>query len=1054
MRAIVESSLRFRGLVIGLAAVLVLIGAAQLRSMPVDVLPEYTPTSVEVQTEALGLSAPEVEQLITVPLEADLLAGVAWLDRLESESLPGLSSVTLYFKPGTDLYRARQVVAERLTQAPGLPHVSLPPAMLQPLSSTNRVMMVGLSSKDVSLIDMSVLARWSIRPRLMGVPGVANVSVWGQRERQLQVQVDPARLREQGVSLIQVISTAGNALWVSPLSFLEASTPGTGGFIDTANQRLGIQHVQAISSAADLAEVPIEPVDPNAGPVAGAPRLGDVATVVEDHQPLIGDAVVNDGTGLFLVIEKFPGANTLEVTKGIEEALASLRPGLAGIEVDASLFRPATFIEDAAGNVGLGLMVAIILIALALGVLLFDWRAGLIGLVVVPFSLVAAVGVLHLLGTTLNVMVVAGLMIAVAVLVDDAVVGTERVLQRLREQGEEGAGRSTTATVLEATLEARGALVYSVLIMGAALLPLMFVGGPAGTFLPTIALAYVAAVATSMVIALTVSPALTVVLMSRRPPRRSVSPLARRLLDGYQGRLGRIVRRPRAAVVASAALVLAGVLLVPFMSQSLIPTFRDRDLLVQFDGPSGTGATEMSRIVAQAGRELRTLPGVASVGGQIGRAVMSDQVVGTNSSELWVTIAPAADYDATLASIRKVVGGYPGLSHKVTTYPSERIDQILPASGHDLVARVYGDDLGVLRVKAAEIREAVAGIAGVSAAAVDAPPDQPTLEVSVDLAAAEKHGIKAGDVRRAAATLLSGLIVGSLFEDQKVFDVVVWGTPEVRQSLSSIQDLLIDTPNGDQVRLGDVAAVKIASSPEVIKREGVSRMVDVGITVKDRDPAAVARDVQAAIGRIAFPLEHHAELLPGYADRAAEQDRMVAFGVAAAIAIFLLLQAAFASWRLAVLVSLTLPAALSGGLLVVVLTGGSVSLGSLGGLLAVFGIAIRSGIALIGRYQRLQREHGRQDASEFILRGAREQFMPTITTAVAIGLAVLPFALLGDRAGLEMVHPMALVILGGLLSSTLLTLLLMPSLYLQVELSPRADETTTQNLEQQGFSPA
>lgn len=499
--------------------------------------------------------------------------------------------------------------------------------------------------------------------------------------------------------------------------------------------------------------------------------------------------------------------------------------------------------------------------------------------------------------------------------------------------------------------------------MGAALVPLMFVGGPAGAFLPTIALAYVAAVATSMVVALTLTPALTVVLMSRRPPRRSVSPLARRLLDGYQARLSPIVRRPRAAVVACAALVLAGVLLVPFMSQSLIPTFRDRNLLVQFDGPSGTGATEMSRIVAQAGRELRTLPGVASVGGHVGRAVMSDQVVGTNSSELWVTIAPSADYDATLASIRQVVGGYPGLTHKVTTYPNERIDQILPASSHDLVARVYGEDLGVLRAKAAELREAVAGIAGVSAAVVDAPADQPTLEVSVDLAAAEKHGIKAGDVRRAAATLLSGLIVGSLFEDQKVFDVVVWGTPEVRHSLSSIQDLQIDTPSGSQVRLGDVAAVKIASTPEVIRREGVSRRVDVGITVKDRDPAAVARDVQAAIGRVAFPLEHHAELLPGYADRAAEHDRMLAFGLAAAIAIFLLLQAAFASWRLAVLVALTLPAALSGGLLVVVLTGGSVSLGSLGGLLAVFGIAIRSGIALIGRYQRLQREHGRQDAS-------------------------------------------------------------------------------------------
>ncbi|HEY8633021.1 MAG TPA: efflux RND transporter permease subunit, partial [Candidatus Limnocylindrales bacterium] len=280
-------------MVIGLASGLVLFGVFQLRSMPVDVLPEFVPPYVEVQTEALGLSAAEVEQLITVPLEADLLAGVAWLDRMESQSVPGLSSVVMYFKPGTDLLRARQVVAERLTQAPGLPHVSKPPAMLQPLSSNNRLMMIGLSSKDLPLIDMSVLARWTVRPRLLGVPGVANVSIWGQRERQLQVQVDPAKLRDKGVSLLQVITTTGNALWVSPLSFLEASTPGTGGFIDNSNQRLGIQHILPISSAADLAKVPVEPVDPASGPVPGAPRLGDVATVVEDHQPLIGDAVIN-----------------------------------------------------------------------------------------------------------------------------------------------------------------------------------------------------------------------------------------------------------------------------------------------------------------------------------------------------------------------------------------------------------------------------------------------------------------------------------------------------------------------------------------------------------------------------------------------------------------------------------------------------------------------------------------------------------------------------------------------------------------------------------------
>jgi CzcA family heavy metal efflux pump len=1053
MRSIVESSLRFRGLVIGIAVALIVFGGVQLRNMPVDVTPEFVPPTVVVQTEALGLSAAEVEQLITVPLEADLLAGVPWLDRMESESIPGLSSVVLSFKQGTDLFRARQVVAERLTQAPGLPHVSKPPAMLQPLSSASRVMMVGLSSRDLSLIDMSVLARWTVRPRLMGVPGVANVSIWGQRERQLQVQVDPARLSEHGVSLIQVISTTGNALWVSPLSFLEASTPGTGGFIDTANQRLGIQHIFPIDSAEDLANVTIEPADPEAGPPPGALRLGDVATVVEDHQPLIGDAVVNDGDGLFLVVEKFPGANTLEVTNGVEEALAALRPGLNGVDIDTSVFRPATFIEQAMGNLGLAFLVAFILIALALGALLFDWRAGLVGLIAMPVSLLTSVIVLDALGATMNAMIVAGLVIAVAVVIDDAVVGTENVMRRLQES-REGAERSMAARIVDACLEVRGALIYATLIIAVTLVPLLFVGIPAGAFLPSVGLAYLAAVASSMVVALTITPALSLILLSRWPDRRRESPLARRLQRGYEAMLGRIVQRPRAVVAATVILVMVGILVAPLMSASLIPTFKDRDLLIHWDGPAGTSREEMDRIVARASNELRALPGVGGVGGHVGRAVMSDQVVGTNSSELWVSIDPAADYDATVASVRQVVDGYPGLRTSLTTYPNERIAQVLSGSADDLAVRVYGEDLSVLRAKAEEVRHAVSRVDGVAAATVDAPVDQPTLEVQVDLAAAQQHGIKAGDVRRAAATLLSGLVVGSLFEDQKVFDVVVWGTPEVRHSLSSVEDLMIDTPTGGHVRLGDVAQVRIASYPDAIRREGVARRIDVGIDVRDRDLAAVARDVQLAIAQVPFPLEHHAELLAGYADRQAERDRMIAFGVFAAVIAFLLLQAAFGSWRLAILVFLTMPAALAGGLLVDFLTGGVLSLGSLGGLLTVLGLTARSGVLLIARYRRLQREEGEALGPELILRGGREQLVPTLTTAVATGLAVLPFVVLGDRAGLELVHPMALVILGGLVTSTLLTLVILPTLYLRLELSPKPDATTAQLVEQPGLSPA
>ena len=445
MRGLVSTSVRFRLIFIGIAGVLLLVGATQLQSARVDVLPEFAPTTVEVQTEALGLSAEEVEELVTVPLEADLLHGVAFLDKIESKSLVGLSSIVMTFEPGTDVLKARQVVAERLTQSHALPNVAKAPVMLQPLSSLNRFMIVGLSSSEKSLIEMSVLARWNVRPRLMGVPGVANVAIFGQRERQLQVLVDPSKLEQRGVTLEDVVETAGNALWFSPLTFLEASTPGTGGFIDTPQQRLGIQHILPIQSAEDLSQVAID-LGPDTAPLT----LGDVATVVEDHQPLIGDGIVGEDTGLLLVIEKFPDVNTLDVTRNVEEALEAMQPGLPGIDVDATVFREASFIDASIGNVSLALLIGFLLIALVLGLMLFDWRAALISLVTIPLSLVAAAVVLHLAGVSLNAISIVGLMIAVGVVVDDVVGLVDNVLRRLRDPQPGDAARGRAGMVVEA----------------------------------------------------------------------------------------------------------------------------------------------------------------------------------------------------------------------------------------------------------------------------------------------------------------------------------------------------------------------------------------------------------------------------------------------------------------------------------------------------------------------------------------------------------------------------------------------------------------------------
>jgi CzcA family heavy metal efflux pump len=1044
MRWILSASVRFRLLVIGIAAAVMAVGIVQLRNAPVDVLPEFTPPYVEIQTEALGLSAQEVEQFITVPLEADLLNGVQGVDVIRSESVPGMSSIVLVFEPGSDVYRGRQLVQERLTQvgAAAFPNVSKPPTMLQPLSSSSRVLMIGLASNELSPIEKSVIARWTIRPRLMGVQGVANVAIWGMRDQQLQVQVDPERLRDKRVTLDQVIATTGNAQVSSPVSFLEASTPGTGGFIETPQQRLQVRNVfDNIATPEDLGKVPVEGT-------GGRLRLTDVANVVEDHQPLIGDAIVNDGNGLLLVVEKFPGASAVEVTKGVEDALDELRPGLSGMRTDTSVFRPATFIEDAIDNLTTALVIAGVLLALILAALLFQWRSVLISLAVIPLSLVAAALVLDALGGTFNAISFAGLAVALPLVVDDAVVGAENVARRLRQHRDAGGERSTAAVVVDASHEVRSPLMYATLIALLAIVPVAVMEGRPGAFFGPLALSYALAVAAATLVALTVTPALSLLLFSRGAPGAGESPLIPRIGRRYDGALTAFIGRPRIAWLAAGACVVVGLALLPLLGTSLVPSFKDRDVLVRLDGAPGTSNPRMTRIATELSRELRAVPGVANVGAHVGRAVTGDQVVDVNSSELWVSIGSGADYDATLAAVEDVVRRARGVDREVVNYTTLKIRDVgalnegdnpvrsdgldvLTGSDKPLVARVYGQDLGVLRREAERVRQAMSGVDGVVAPRVRQPAEQPTLQIEVDLDKARRQGIKPGDVRRAEATLLQGIQVGSVFEDQKVFDVIVQGVPETRASVANVRNLLLERPEGGYVRLRQVADVRIAPTPTVIQRDAVTRRIDVEAGVSGRSVGAVASDVEARLADVKFPLEYHVAVLQHTTAEEIGTTRMLAFAIACAVAMLLLLQAAFRSWRLAALVFLTLPVALVGGVLAALIAGAELSLGSLIGLLALFTIAARHGVLLIRHLQDIRRG-GEAFGSWHVRRGARERLAPLLTTASAVALIALPFVVLGTRPGLEVVHPMAVVVLGGLVTALFLSLFVLPALYLQI----------------------
>jgi CzcA family heavy metal efflux pump len=1024
-RWLIGSSLKYRFLVMAAAISMVAYGVDQLRKLPIDVFPEFAPPLVEIQTEGPGMSAEEVEELITIPMEYSL-AGTPGLDALRSSTVNALSSIKMVFKAGTDVLHARRLVQERVALAiPNLPLSAGMPVILQPLSATSRVMKIGLTAKNMSQMELSMIAYWKIKFRLLGVPGVANAPIWGERIKSMQVQVDLDKLRAYGVELDKVLETTGEALDYGLVKYSSAGKTRIDGTIDTPNQRFPIQHVLPVIEPGDLAKLPITSND---GKLL---QIGDLGRVVWDTWPMIGDAVINDGPGLMLIVEKLPWANTLDVTRGVEAALEALKPGLPGIEIDSSIFRPATFIEHSIQNLTFALLLGAALVVLVLLAFLFEWRVALISIIAIPLSLVAAGIVLYFQGAAINTMVLAGLVIALGSVVDDAIIDIENIVRRLRESQLQGASKSTARIILEASLEIRRPIFFATLIIVLSVTPVFLMGGLSGAFFSPLAMAYLLAMLASMLVAVTVTPALALIMLDGKTVEHAESPLVPWLKRRYLAILEPILGAPRSVFVATGMTVVAGLVVWPLLGQSLLPSFKERDFLMHWVTPPGTSHPEMIRMTVAASKELRAIPGVRNFGAHVGRAVGGDEPYGVNFTENWISIDPNVDYKKTLKAVEDAVDGYPGLYRDVQTYLKERIKEVLTGSGESIVVRIFGPNLEVLRAKAKEVKNAIAGIDGLVDLHEEYVLDIPQIQVRVDLAKAGAVGLKPGDIRRAAATIMAGIEVTDIHRDGKVYDVFVWSVPEKRQTLDHLKQLLIDTPNGGHVRLADVADVSLKPAPNVIKRENVSRRIDVHANVRDKDLGSVAREVEARLQKISFPLEYHAHLLGEYAERQAARRGLLSASVVALIGIFFLLHMSLGSWRLASLVFLSLPASLVGGILGAYAGDGMVSLGSLVGFLTVLGIAARNGILLIDHYHHLEREEGEKFGPGLVIRGALERLSPILMTSACTGLALLPLIIYGDLPGQEIEHPMAVVIVGGLVTSTLFSLFVVPVLYLR-----------------------
>lgn len=1002
---IVHTGLRSRILFLLVAFALLIVALVRLEGSRVEALPEFAPVTVEVQAEALGLSAQEVEDLVTTPLESNLLSGVAWVESLRSASLPGLSSVVMTFEPGTDVVRARQVVQERLTQGALLTNASKAPVMLQPTSASNRVVMMSVASTTQSLMDLSVLSRWTLRPKLMSVPGVAGVAIWGMRDRQLQVRADPDRMAARGVSLDEVVASTGNALWVSPLSYLRASTPGRGGFIDLPQQRVSIQHISPISTAASLGSVAVE------GRTDGT-LLSDVATVVEDVPAIIGDGVVGDGSGIVLVVEKQPDASSVDVTRGIEEAIEALRIGLPGVTLDTSGYSATTYASDLVRNLILAAAVVLILLAVAVGFAARSWRAP----VVVTLSTLATLAVgwllLDLRDGAVNLLLVTGLFAAAFVGVAQSLFAVNTVAAM--PEGSDRKQRLQTALTSTAT----GA-VYAALAAIAVTVPIYLLNGRAGALMSDMASGYVVGTIVALIVSLAVVTPLVGILYNGAPvgATDSGAPLTRR----YQNWLR---RGSGFAVMASLLGVVVLAVLVSQVGVDTRPQFNERTLVVAASAPPGTSPAFMARSLGALGADIQALEGVSTVTGHLGRAVQGDRAVGTDEGELWVTVSANADRTRVADEVGRVAARSDTLRTDVGSYLSGRADAHLPDAPKPLVVSVYGPSAETLEASAKQVLEQVRSVRGVVNPVLVTEPTEETVQISVDGAKAQALGLSPGDVRREAATLVGGLEVGSIFEGQKVYDVQVWSSASLRDDPAKLEALPINTLEGRRIRLGQVATIKTVEQPRVIRREAVQRRLDIVADVDGRSAGAVRDELTGALQQMKLPSEYHAEVRTEASAIESNHRWMVVYAIAAAVMLLLLVQATTGNWAMSLVVLGSLPLALVGGVIAGVFLG-DLTIGAILGLIALIGLAVALSLDVIATLRTGDGRPGIDDVTaKAHLIAKRGLLVCTAVALPAIGLIIL-----GARPGLEAIRDLAVVMLGGAVTTAIVALLVTPVAY-------------------------
>ncbi len=1013
MRWLVDLCVRYAGTIATLTLVSLVLGLWAVSSAPLDVFPEFVPSTVDIQTEAPGFTSQQVEQLVTKPIE-NAVNGAPGLTSIRSESIPGLSVITIQFADKIDLYNARQGISERLSELGSALPLGVDTPRLSPLtSSTMDLLKIGLVSDRLSPFELRDQAEWVLKPALLAVPGVAHVLIFGGAVREIHIQPDLRRMTSYGFTLTELADAARAALALKGA-----------GFVDLAHQRILIQ-------------TPVAAPDPAA--IAGAMlavrgntpiTIGDVATVTEAPALKAGDSLVMGRPGVLLSLASQYGANTMDTTRALEATLAQLIPALKaqGITIYPALHRPANFVERALGSLERSLAIAAILILAVLYLFLRDWRSALITFLAIPLSLLAAVAVLERMGLTLNTMTLGGFAVALGVLVDDAIIGIENILRRLGENAKLAAPRARLAVIRDATLEVRGPVVYATLVVIAVFLPELFSTSVQGRFVGPLALAFILAVLASLGVALTAAPALSALMLKARDAHADFAWIQR--IKRWQERgVALVYAHFRIVVGALAVLAVAAAALLPFLGGSFMPDFREGHFVMQVSSAPGTSLDEMLAAGRRISKDVLALPYVATIEQQVGRAELGEDTWGPHVSEFHVELKADAtiDQDEAEEALRDILAHYPGLQSEVVTFLGDRISESLTGETADIAIKLFGDRLDTLDGAAHRVTQALAGTPGIADLQFKAQSGTPTFAIQMLPGALAASGLKVQDVLDAVQTNFAGATVGQTYAGIRAVNVAILLPESARNRPEMLSALMIASPFG-AIPLSQVARIVPTQTRYTIAHDGGQRFVSITFNVVGRGLQATVDDAKARVAALHLPPGVYAEFSGAAAEQTASRNQLLLYTGFALVLIGMILFISF-HWRANTwLVLVNVPFSLIGSVAAIALIGSGLSVGAMVGLVTVFGISARNAILLLAHYEHLVDVEGAPWNADTVLRGARERLVPILMTAAVTALGLMPLALGMNQPGQEIEGPMAVTVLGGLLTSTLLNLVVLPAL--------------------------